>query len=541
MPGGVNVVDRPTTQQGLGGIRPKMQGPGRQVQDVTFFQSELRQKSNLLADEIRRLALEVEQVTKENSNYATFEKRADTLAEELKELQGQLGDLNTLVDKLHTDTDLEEIERQYHQLKAKNQRESQVLDEVFMQRQQRESSIREIEKQIAEERQKAEGQINFLEPEKKAEYLRLRDENAKFVAAIEKLQEDIERQNQKAQQLQQELAQDAIKQKAVALHERLNEARDRKRELEESIKTSESESGPQEKARLLEQVKEDNLETSGMERKIAELEEQLRKLREQISQADADLDPAQGERNAKYEELLKRDREMQAFLDSFDEKRHECLTRNQEAEHNIVELLERIKTLSKKDVSNMPSKEGFQELQGDLAFKENEMQNSENTMEALIQERDRRMQDLDKVGQLETKLNAELKHLREKILSMTEEMTKIGNIDSIKKEAEFSKRKNAAEREDLQFKRDVMRSSIQALTSRYEAKKAQLHENETYTQLGALEQRLRHHEGITFGLKDYIASKTAESDYKPLAKEVAKRMDEINAQLVKLMALPPTR
>jgi hypothetical protein len=41
-------------------------------------------------------------------------------------------------------------------------------------------------------------------------------------------------------------------------------------------------------------VKEDNLETSGMERKINEMEDEMRKLRALISQANQDLDPNQG-------------------------------------------------------------------------------------------------------------------------------------------------------------------------------------------------------------------------------------------------------
>lgn len=38
-----------------------------------------------------------------------------------------------------------------------------------------------------------------------------------------------------------------------------------------------------------------------------------------------------------------------------------------------------------------------------------------------------------------------------------------------------------------------------------------------------------------------IASKTAESDYKPLATEVTKMMDELNGQLIKMLSLPPAR
>ena len=84
------------------------------------------------------------------------------MADELREFQGQLGDLNTLVDKLHTDSDLADIERQQMQLKSKNQRENQILEEVFAQRQQKESYNREIERNIDEERRKAEAQINEL-------------------------------------------------------------------------------------------------------------------------------------------------------------------------------------------------------------------------------------------------------------------------------------------------------------------------------------------------------------------------------------------
>ena len=67
---------------------------------------------------------------------ANFLNRADGLAEELKELQGELGDYNTLVDKVNTSNDLEEVEKQLLQLKSKNQRESHILDDIFIQRQQ---------------------------------------------------------------------------------------------------------------------------------------------------------------------------------------------------------------------------------------------------------------------------------------------------------------------------------------------------------------------------------------------------------------------
>lgn len=76
------------------------------------------------------------------------------------------------MDKVNTNNDLEEVERQHQQLKSKNQRESHVLDDIFGQRQQcvfesshrksKESVLKDVEKQIEAERLKAEAQIEEL-------------------------------------------------------------------------------------------------------------------------------------------------------------------------------------------------------------------------------------------------------------------------------------------------------------------------------------------------------------------------------------------
>jgi intraflagellar transport protein 74 len=88
-----------------------------------------------------------------------------------------------------------------------------------------------------------------------------------------------------------------MKQRALQYFRKLSEAREKKNELELFIETAKGESGPQEKARLLEQVKNDNLETSAMERKIAELEDKIRTLKDQLGVLTGDLDANQGKFN----------------------------------------------------------------------------------------------------------------------------------------------------------------------------------------------------------------------------------------------------
>ena len=89
---------------------------------------------------------------------------------------------------------------------------------------------------------------------------------------------------------------------------------------------------------------------------------------------------------------------------------------------------------------------------------------------------------------------------------------------------------------------------MQSLSETYESKRKQLNDNETFTQLGALEQKLRHHESNNFHLRECnlfwsnlqdIQQKTAESDYKPIAKDIHKIMGDINSQLTKLMSQLP--
>ncbi len=92
----LSVTDRPTTQQGLGGMRTGKKGPQRVVMDKSFFIGMLRTKLNELQVENNKLQGSIDQANDENNSYLSYEKRAESLANEVKELQGQLGDYNTV-------------------------------------------------------------------------------------------------------------------------------------------------------------------------------------------------------------------------------------------------------------------------------------------------------------------------------------------------------------------------------------------------------------------------------------------------------------
>lgn len=114
----INVVDRPMSQQGLVTPRTGIRTPRRQVQDKSFFLGLLRSKINELTNETARLTKENDLLSKEQSTYLAFEKRAEEQAMELKDLQGQLADYNLLIDKLNTDVEMSEVQQEYRDLKV---------------------------------------------------------------------------------------------------------------------------------------------------------------------------------------------------------------------------------------------------------------------------------------------------------------------------------------------------------------------------------------------------------------------------------------
>lgn len=130
----IKVTDRPVTQQGLSGMKTGMKGPQRQILDKSYYLGLLRSKINELTTETSKLHKEIDNYNQENSVYLSYEKRAEGLAVEIKDLQGQLADYNMLVDKLNTNTEMEDMINDYNTLKAQNDSKAESIDSIFTER-----------------------------------------------------------------------------------------------------------------------------------------------------------------------------------------------------------------------------------------------------------------------------------------------------------------------------------------------------------------------------------------------------------------------
>ncbi|XP_034779728.1 intraflagellar transport protein 74 homolog isoform X1 [Acipenser ruthenus] len=527
----IKVADRPVTQQGLSGMKTGMKGPQRQIMDKSYFLGLLRSKINELTTEVSKLQKEIDTFNQENSVYLSYEKRAEALAIEIKEMQGQLADYNMLVDKLNTNTEMEEVMNDVNMLRAQNDREAKSMDVIFTERREKEEMIRAIEEEIEREKQTADSIIKKMSPEKQAKYAHMKTNNEQLLQVMDSLQQELDTLNARKETLEAEIAHSQVKQEAVLLHEKLHELELRRDQM---IAEDKAMGSPQEeRERLLKQVKEDNQEIAGMERQLTEIREKVSQVNVEMRHIDNDMEEQQGGINQKYKELQRKDEGMENFLEKYEDNKAQELERKAQVEASIVALLEHTsRNMNRlRQMSNVTAHE-LKSMQEDLNFKETEMHKSQNTAKGLSSESQRLQQDLQKVEQLESKINAELGTLKEKIQQMTDGLVTYSNLEALKSAGEDKKKKLQEDRVALTKRRDTFKKVMQRLNAEYEALKTQLQENETHAQLTNLERKWQHHEQNNFVMKEFIATKEMESDYRPVVKNVTKQVTDYNKILI---------
>ncbi|XP_036187190.1 intraflagellar transport protein 74 homolog isoform X4 [Myotis myotis] len=407
----IKVADRPVTQQGLSGMKTGIKGPQRQILDKSYYLGLLR---------------------------------AETLAVEIKEFQGQLADYNMELDTLQ-----------------------QQLDSL----------------------------------------------------------------NMKKDSLEAEIAHSQVKQEAVLLHEKLYELESHRDQM---VAEDKSMGSPmEERERLLKQVKEDNQEIASMERQLTDIKEKINQFHEEIRQLDMDLEEHQGEMNQKYKELKKREESMDAFIEAFEGNKNQELERKAQIEADIVALLEHSsRNINRmKQISSITNQE-LKIMQDDLNFKSTEMQKSQSTARNLTSDSQRLQLDLQKMELLESKMTEEQHSLKSKIKQMMIDLETFNDLPALKASGEEKKKKLHQERTVLSTRRNAFKKITEKLTTEYETLKAHLQENETHSQLTNLERKWQHHEQNNFVMKEFIATKSQESDYQTVMKNVNKQIAEYNKTIM---------
>merc|ERR1719456_1965844 len=208
---------------------------------------------------------------------------------------------------------------------------------------------------------------------------------------------------------------DILRTRSQQLLQTHKEVSERLMELEQEVRQC-SMSVPEQRELLLNKVKTDNAEIVACEKRNSELKLEKERLRTQIKEvaSDAQEKRDEGGDQRKYEILFAKDKEMTQFIASFDEHKAEEESKMKEKQEAITRILENISTsLSLR--SDITPEGHLRDMEDELQFKNQQLQNSETTQNRLEGELTKRQGELEKIESLDVKITQELQQVEAKI------------------------------------------------------------------------------------------------------------------------------
>ncbi|EAS01313.2 intraflagellar transporter-like protein, putative (macronuclear) [Tetrahymena thermophila SB210] len=530
----LKIVDRPVTKGGMMGISTKPQTQGRAIQDRGYFMTLLRNKISEIQNEIKVFKDKIEQIQQDNTTYNSLQKRFDDLIKEVRNLEGQLADYNLASDKQRSKTRPEEIHNMYQHIKLQNQRKADQLDEIFLERKRQEEEIQKLEMRIHEINQQAEQKITELDPEQRQEYENLLQENRQLNNDINLQRNELEEINIKLQQTESRLNIDSQKLKGKYLKEQIIELERKREDLELQLNEANL-SFPEARDKLKARVAEDNALLAQTEKRTKEIQKNIDNYEKRIREINAELNGG-AEREAqkqKYEIIYQKDKEMNDFIQNYQQFREREIEQINSIEQNIITLLENSsKILSL--TGNLPSQADYTQIIGNFKFQEGMKENSENTLVMIEKQVETLKESLKQLETLEEKL-AQKKEKQVKLLEQwnTDIDTKYNRIDQFKREFEQKEKRLLKDREELNGFKNQISEQLKNVTYDYNLKEKKLNMHESYPSYTEAEKKFSNCENQVNNLRNFIITKTKDMDYENIKEECKKLVDDINRAILK--------
>lgn len=535
---------RPMTMAsgGPGGGRLGTAAAGRQVRDKSYHLNEIRKKNRAVQLEIERLDAEAHERRLGTSQFDAIERKYDSLRADVAALQGRLADQNVVLDvcmnAVDGDAQIEQLRAQRAALAARNAEERRALDDAFERRVTLESGLKEAEAQLERLQLDMRRRVDELPSAKRREYESLEAENERLAAKEKSVEADIERATAELQTTERALGGDQVKQRALALRDKLRDLTETRSRLREE---KEATSLPPEtqRERLKEKIRTHKEETARAEAEIVELQRAIHAGESKLAGARNDLTERDGgasvdamDRADKLEKLLKQERELTEYIENFEPSRARALNDADAKRVAIVAAMERTaRHLSLK--GNLPNQTRFKELEQELAYKQTQVANAEHTNERLAGERAQRQQELDKIDELEDKIAAELEGLRGKMKSMEDESRRFGDLTRLASEADETKARLERELTSFRGRKDALRSIVNKRSLAHERRRRETQGTDAYKSLERMEVKIRTAEAGIHTSREYINAKEAETDYGALTRNLDEVWETLNAELQK--------
>lgn len=402
-----------------------------------------------------------------------------------------------------------------------------------MMRKQRESETSKTEDQLEALYREIQARINDLEPGKLRAYNELLAKQRDLQERLATNEIRINEVNQKIAQYESDDRTNSHRKEFSALEKTFQAMRKEAESLSEELEIASLD--PKEaNAKFKARVDDFKQSTKATEERAVGLREDIGRLKRQLEELNSVTEEDSGEA-AKYDLLVKRDQDMTAFMDKFDETRDGILADQQATQEVVVALLEQM-SRDLEDSASMPSQEAHGEMEQAKTFKERNLATAQRTMESLQAERRKRERELDQLRTSEPKLAHELGGLREEMARMRKEMISFQDVDGLRRAFDATQLSLVETRHGYSRRRDAMRQQVQALSVDHEALRKTLSAHDVAKEIEETEKRLKHYERSIFELHEFNETKSRETEFEGVKASCLKLLDSMNSAAIKQYA-----
>ncbi|KAI3388424.1 hypothetical protein SNEBB_004496, partial [Seison nebaliae] len=495
------MADRPVTRGGLGGLKTAM-GPGtganRLVQDKNYFVNLIRAKTVDAKNEIDRLKKEMVRANEDNTNYMAYNRRAEELTKEVESVRGKKADLNTVVDRLHSNSNISELKSSIEELKRKIDNEEKESTRIISQRTRLDAAVNEMQNEMDELNAKEQHAVDRLSYEDRQKYLTIKEKNSEYTSQLTTMFGEMETIRDEIAGFMGRLDDTPEKKEALNLFDKLNELEQKKDSMKSDAERFSALSPKEEEEKLLAQVKNDKVEISGMDEKIRSVRAELNK---HEMEEENDLDDDGTDEKAirrRYEKLRREEEEMDHFNGEFTNRLQDATGNLNQAQHNVVHLLDILSRVVEKT---------------DRSAADDAKSLMVTTIEGMNDQLQSLQRDLKKMDPMKEKLNDEYNALEGKIKEYEEELGDYTDNETIKRKAEEKRDKLIEEKDLLRKRRDEFVRMINQAEQDLKRLKITYNNHKMTKSIEPLEEQLQELEGKNYSLRQIIANKQLATDY----------------------------
>ena len=528
------VIDRAVSRQGLSGV---VQGSGgqkieRKIQDKTYYITLLKTKINDISKEILNMNNEIGSINSDMTTYANLNKQYETLSKEVQNLEGELADYNLAGDKYRSMMKADDIEDVYNRMKLYNKKKMDESDNLFLERAKILDELQEVEMENNKVLQNIEQRLLDLDPDQKAEYEQIREDNQNYIMKIYQLREEMAKLNGDLIEGENILKSNPNKMEAHKLKDSISQLQRKKEELE--LQTNEAGLSIEElKQRLVQKAKEQTLEKNNIDKKIPDTKKIIESHKKSIIELEREMKSNANNDNTKaVDSISQKDKEYSAFIENYDSIKRNHYKEIQAKEEVVVALLENIS--DKINSGQSPLENSGAGIKEKIREKKDMIEKSVNTLEEAKAKYEELVVKLQRLEKLDETLKKDIKLYKDKLGRIHTEINE--KFERIDEQKDFLERDSKRMKDLLVILKQNKENYNKLLTSlvlNNRTKNAQLEENDIFKRMRELEKKMQANENTIYGLQTYIDSKANDNEYSGLLKECMALQKQINDEILK--------